>query len=208
MRGAYSDYKGSNEQNTFGLKYGLVLQAVYNNSWELQTGANYTEYTFNQPEIKYQLKDSFPYLNQQGQIIYWIYKNYRDTIVKPRTTKLRYKTLSIPLQLGKVIELNPKWSMFVQAGTQVTVILKADGSTVTSSLELRDASALPMKKIHVGWNGTIGVAYRIKPSFIIRVDGSYANLTGNLYESSYDAKAVLNNIGFKTSLMYELGKKK
>lgn len=205
---SYSAYKGSNEQNKFSLNTELVLQAVYKNSWELQAGFNYSQYEFEQPRIKYQLKDSFPFKNPRGDTLYYIYRNYRDTVVKPPTSRLRYSTISVPIRIGKVIELGPKTTLYAQLGGQLSMITKTEGYTVTSALDIREASKLPIRDFEVGWNTALGVAYEIKPQWLIRGDLSYQNLSGNLYESTYDAKAVLSNTGFKLSLMYEFGKEK
>jgi hypothetical protein len=204
---SYAAYKGSNEQNTVHFDYGLTFQALYKNSLALQAGVNWAQYKFDQTEIRYQTKDSFPYKDPNGIILYWIYRNYRDT-TNYEPSELKYQTVAVPLSLAKVIELNSKWTMFIKAGTQVSFMLRADGKTVNSALDIRNASDLPLKNVHIGWNGSLGVAYRINSQLSFRVDGDYRNLSSNLYKSTYDAKAVLNNVGLKTSLMYELGKKK
>lgn len=204
---SYSEYKESNEQRKLHLDAGLIFGAKYNN-WTLQTGANLSQYQFDQKRIRYQIKDSFPVLNPQGQIIDWIYNNYRDTTVEVPVTGVSYRMISIPVLLGKDINLGDKVGLHFQAGTQLSFLADAKGFTVNSALDIRDVNSLPLKKTHLGWNGSVGLSYRVKPAMAIRVDGNYTNLSGNLYESSYDAKAVLNNVGFKISLMYELGKTK
>lgn len=114
----------------------------------------------------------------------------------------------MPVRLGKVIELGPKTTLYAQLGAQISMITKTEGYTVTSALDIREASKLPIRDFQVGWNTALGVAYEIKPQWLIRGDLSYQNLSRNLYESTYDAKAVLSNTGFKLSLMYEFGKEK
>jgi len=203
---SFSEYKGSNEEQVLHLDYGLGFSAEYK-TWTVHTGFNLTQYQFSQPRMRYQLRDSVGVYNPQGQLIGWIYKNYRDTTINLGTS-LTYRTVGVPVSIGKEFEINTNWTIHAQVGAQLSFLFAAEGQTVNTQLGLSQSSRLPVKDMHIGLNGAVGATRRINSNWVVRLDLSTSQLSGNLYESTFDAGTALKNIGFKTSLMYELGKKK
>lgn len=207
----YSAMKSDNESPavgyTAGLRLGISLP-VANRSARIaaSTGFLFNEIRFNTPAIRFVQRDSFPFLNPDGDTLYMIPKTPIDSIVRGQGP-LKYRSISVPIQFGYAYELTNRLELEGFIGTQLHIITGVNGRTIDSRLELKDGAALSYRKYNLGFNSSLGLNYAAGNHLKLGCRFNYAQFAPNLYTDAASGNVRMGTYGFTLAVYYEISRK-
>lgn len=205
---AYSSLKSGNEIPANGFAVGLRIGASIPQKRELsrisvQTGLTVIDVRFNTPSINYVIRDSFPFLNPQGDTIAMIPKAPVDSMIRDQS-RLQYRSVAVPINIGYVIGISDRLELEAMVGTHLNIITDIKGRTIDSRMELKEGKALNYRKYNIGFNSSLGVNYAAGNKLKINVSLNYAQFAPNLYKDDASGNARISTYGFTTGVYYEI----
>jgi len=118
----------------------------------------------------------------------------------------RLKSYSIPVQLGWTACFN-KWSLGVEAGTQINLAFGFSGSILDSDLALNSAPAVFKSRIGLSWVGGLNVAYAFNDKFSLSLRPTYKMLPNLIDDNQSEQVQRYKIFAVGLGLRYGLGNK-
>lgn len=156
-------------------------------------------------DVTYQLYDSFPHFNPQGELIDYFRLNYRDTTVKLKLTNT-YSYIEIPFNIGYQFKLGNKHIITPNIGTTLSFFTHAKGQSIAPNLGLHniaDNSLYNYRKMVSSWQVQLNYNYLITNKIQFETGIQYRKNINGIYSSSYEAKEKLMNLGLSFGLNYK-----
>lgn len=195
-------YRDQNEQNTFTPSVNLVVRKRYK-GFELQSGLGYSPRGQKINSLTFQLYDSIPFLNQNGDTLRFIPFNYRDTTLSDGFNSPSYRYVNVPFSIGKRIFISPKWHSTLRMNTSLNILTNASGNTTNAKGGLQTIDKEQLNRFV--WNGGVGVSvgYKINSRYELEMGGEMVRDFTSMYkEATLNQKMTLSNI--RLGIMYTL----
>ena len=155
-------------------------------------------------KVTYQLYDSFPHLDPNGEIIDYFRLNYRDTTVQAKLTNT-YSYIDIPFNFGYTFKLNEQHSLTPTIGSTISIFTRAKGQSIAPNLgfhNIANTSLYHYRKIMSSWQLQLNYNYTITDKILLESGVQYRKNINGIYRSGYDAKERLMNVGLTFGLNY------
>lgn len=195
-------YREQNEASTFTPNIELLVRKEYKGIlWS--SGLGYHIRAQNINSLTYQLYDSIPFLNPDGDTVRFLPFNFRDTTLADGFASPRYSYVSIPFAIGKRFNLTPKWSTTLNVSTSLNILTTAKGNTTNSQGRLQAIEPKQLNRIL--WNGGAGltVGYTLNRNFELNIGTMITRDFSNTYKIN-DVKQRMTVSNIRFGIMYNV----
>ncbi|PCJ66942.1 MAG: hypothetical protein COA58_05680 [Bacteroidetes bacterium] len=171
----YQSLRNINESSRIAPDFSIILKTNIK-SITVSSGLSYIartqelnkrdgEYAFT-----YQLYDSIPYLNPQGEIVRYLPFNFRDTVVTGQITRPTYNYVTLPIGIGKEFYLGQKWSLEAKLNSNFGYLVSAKGNSIKENGGIQTLNAKNLNRLFVNGGVEFGVNYNINNFWSLNVN--------------------------------------
>lgn len=194
----YIRLRNSNEKPVMSKSLSFEMGMEWK-GFDLQTGLQYfTKGQSLNDHFAYQLYDSFKYIDLQGNVTY-IPWNYRDTIINtPTGEDHKFTYVSIPLSIGKSVDLSGKYSLGFGLRTNVQFLANAKGMSLGESLKPLPLNANQFNRLNLTVGGYAEIVREVNMLYDF---GLRLNLDQDLNNTWKNSNVTQKFTGYSVGIM-------
>lgn len=196
------NYRKSNEKTSQYSEIAL-LTSWQKNGWRTQSGIGYQELQTQSSAFKWQLFDSIPVLNPQGDTLGYFRFNYRDT-TSSGSWQNAYRYVSIPLNISKSIALNGKNSLIVGTGINFQLLTEVSGQYLQSPDKIAPLKKDVLSRGLTQWNLSLGYERELSQNLAFLISLQYQEPFRGIEFKDQDLGLKLRQSGLYIQFNYKI----
>lgn len=195
-------YRKLNEQPS-GYSDVVLLASRHQKGWQYQSGIGFQQFSTESTQLKWQLFDSIPVLNPQGDTLGFFKFNYRDTLVSGNWTN-QYNYLTIPLNISKSIALNGKNQLIFGAGLQIQFLAGTSGEYLKNANEFLPLQKEFLTKTMSQWDLSLGYQRQLSSELSAQIAFQYRKSFNGITFREQDLTMKMQQSGLFLQLNYRI----
>ena len=207
---SYTKFREQNESSRITSAYNFHVKSSIK-SLTAATGLSYVikgqqlDGGANPSTLTYQIYDSIPYIDIDGNLTYLPY-NYRDTSISGNFVSPSYHYVNIPLKLGKTFNITNRFSVEALAEVRVGYLVSTSGTSLNYAIKPTSISASDFNRFNLGTGGSLGLNYKLKNNISFTINANFnTDLSNNLKQEKTSQKFTLYGMG--VGIFYSINNK-
>lgn len=201
----YLELRGMNENSIILPDFSIGYQQDFA-KFRFNTGASFTtKGQANSSDFTYEIYDSLPYVDQNGNP-FWLPYNYRDTTVSNLNSP-RYQYVRFPIGLSYPVRLSDRAELDLGVNTSLQILTGGSGFVVGNGLKPQNVQQLNgLNRLQVGLGGSVGFGYAVTRQTKLRISATYSGDLSDMNRSANQSQRF-NGLGLNAAVQFNIKKK-
>ena len=201
----YLELRGKNENTVILPDFSIDYQHDFA-KFRFNTGAAFTtKGQANSRDFTYEIYDSLPYVDQNGQRT-WLPYNYRDTTVSGLNSP-RYQYVRLPIGLSYPVRLSDRAELDLGVNTSLQILTGGTGFILGNGLKPQNVQQLGgFNRLQIGLGGSVGFGYAVTRQTKLRISATYSGDLSDMNRSANNSQRF-NGLGLNAAVQFNIKKK-
>lgn len=201
----YLELRGKNENTVILPDFSIDYQHDFAKFRFNTGGAFTTKGQANSRDFTYEIYDSLPYVDQNGQRT-WLPYNYRDTTVSGLNSP-RYQYVRLPIGLSYPVRLSDRAELDLGVNTSLQILTGGTGFILGNGLKPQNVQQLGgFNRLQVGLGGSVGFGYAVTRQTKLRISATYSGDLSDMNRSANNSQRF-NGLGLNAAVQFNIKKK-